>query len=65
MTGALVRDITFTVHWLDGSRSMVLGHGLICDEHATALTGCPVDEIRVGHPTTIRTIDPAPAMDAA
>jgi len=59
------REIAFTVCWLDGTRSTILGHGLVCDEHAAALTSCPVDRIRVGHSSAIRTIGPALVTDAA
>jgi hypothetical protein len=62
---ATLREISFTVHWLDGDQSTVLGRGLICDEHATALTNCPVDQIRVGHSSTIWTIKPSQAPAAA
>jgi len=64
-TKASPREIAFTVRWLDGSRSTILGHGLVCDEHAAALTSCPVERIRVGHSSAIRTIGPALATDAA
>ncbi|MFC0547731.1 DUF222 domain-containing protein [Kutzneria chonburiensis] len=63
--GAALREISFTVHWLDGGQSTVLGRVLICDEHATALTNCPVDQIRVGHSSTIWTIKPSQAPAAA
>jgi hypothetical protein len=62
---ASLREISFTVHWLDGGQSTLFGRGLVCDEHAAALTNCPVDRIRVGHSSTIWTIGPAPVADAA
>jgi hypothetical protein len=62
---ATLREIVFTVHWLDGGQSMVLGRGLVCDEHAVALMNCAVDQIRVGHSSTIWTIEPAQASAAA
>jgi hypothetical protein len=64
-TEASLREISFTVHWLDGSRSEILACGLVCDEHAAALASCPVSRIRVGHRTTIRTIGPALVTNAA
>jgi hypothetical protein len=62
---ASLREISFTVHWLDGGQSTFLGRGLVCDEHAAALTNCPVDSIRVGQSNTIWTIGPALATGAA
>jgi hypothetical protein len=53
------------VHWFDGGQSTFLGRGLVCDEHAAALTDCSVDQIRVGHSSTIWTIGPALVTDAA
>jgi hypothetical protein len=60
-----LREISFTVHWLDGVESTFLGRGLVCDEHATSLTNCPVDQVRVGHSSTIWTIGPVLVTDAA
>jgi hypothetical protein len=59
------REIAFTVHWLDGGQSTILGHGLFCDEHTTALRSCPVDHIHVGHSSATETIGPALVTDAA
>ena len=64
-TEASLREISFTVHWLDGDQSEILGCGLLCEEHAAALTSCSVSRIRVGHRTTIRTIGPALVTEAA
>ena len=64
-TEASLREISFTVHWLDGSRSEILACGLVCDEHAAALASSPAGRIRVGHRTTIRTIGPALVTNAA
>ncbi|MBB5890864.1 hypothetical protein [Kutzneria kofuensis] len=64
-TRASLREIAFTVHWLDGGQSTILSHGLVCDEHAAALTSCPLDRIRVGQSSMIRTIGPALVTDAA
>ena len=64
-TEASLRDISFTVHWLDGDQSEILGCGLLCEDHAAALTTCSVSRIRVGHRTTIRTIGPALVTEAA
>ncbi|MFC0434644.1 hypothetical protein [Kutzneria buriramensis] len=62
---ASLREVSFTVRWLDGGRSSFLGYGLLCDEHCGALASCSVDRIRVGHSTMIRTIGPALVTDAA
>jgi hypothetical protein len=62
---ATLREISFTVQWLDGSRSEILGCGLLCEEHAVALVSCTITGIRVGHQTTIRTIGPALVPEAA
>jgi hypothetical protein len=64
VAAAPLRDISFTVHWLDGGQSTIPGRSLVCDEHAVALMNCPVDQIRVGHSSTIWTTEPtqAPAV---
>jgi hypothetical protein len=64
-TTASPREIAFTVHWLDGGQSTILGHGLFCDEHTAALRSCPVDHAHVGHSSGIGTIGPALVTDAA
>jgi len=62
---AVLRGISFTVRWHDGGQSTVLGHSLVCDEHAVALMDCTVDQIRVGHSSMIWTIEPTHAPAAA
>jgi hypothetical protein len=62
---ASLREVSFTVRWLDGGRSDFLSHGLLCDQHYDALASCSVDRIRVGHNTMIRTISPAVVTEAA
>jgi hypothetical protein len=54
---AAVRAVSFTMCWLDGGQSTILGHGPLCDQHAIVLTDCSIDEIRVGQHSTIRTFD--------
>jgi hypothetical protein len=62
---ATLREISFTVHWLDGGQSTILARSLVCDEHAVALMNCAVDQIRVGHSSTIWTVEPARVPVAA
>ncbi|WP_211762867.1 hypothetical protein [Kutzneria sp. CA-103260] len=62
---ASAREIAFEVCWLDGSRTSILTHGPVCDEHAAALASCPVNRIRVGHGSATGTIGPALVTDAA
>jgi len=62
---AMIRQISFTVSWLDGGQSTVLGNSSVCNEHAVALMDCTVDQIRVGHSSTIWTIEPTHAPAAA
>jgi hypothetical protein len=62
---ASLREVSFTVRWLDGGQSNFLGYGLLCDQHYDALATCSVDRIRVGHSTMIRTISPAVVTEAA
>ncbi|MFI9380327.1 hypothetical protein [Kutzneria sp. NPDC052558] len=62
---AFPREIAFTMRWLDGSVSTILGHSPACDEHAAELASRPVDRIRVGHGSGFRMIGPALVTDAA
>jgi len=62
---ATLRELSFTVRWLDGGQSTVLGHSRACDGHAVALTDCVVDHIRVGHSSMIWTVEPTHAPAAA
>jgi Domain of unknown function (DUF222) len=60
-----LREISFSVRWLDGGQSTVLCHSLACDEHAVALMDCAVDQIKVGHSSMIWTSEPTHAPHAA